>query len=59
MNLKMNLQWFLFELRSEILQWNTLEFTVKTWAGEKVYGAIWEKDIILEIRKMKKEQFFE
>lgn len=35
---------------SEILKWAKLEFTLKTWANHKVYGWIWEKDIIKEIK---------
>jgi len=36
---------------SEILNHQKLEFTLKTWANHKVYGWIWEKDIISEIKK--------
>lgn len=36
---------------SEILNHVKLEFTLKTWANHKVYGWIWEKDIITEIKK--------
>jgi len=36
---------------SEILNHQKLEFTLKTWANHKVYGWIWEKDIIAEIKK--------
>lgn len=36
---------------SENLNGKKLEFSVKTWANDKVYGAIWEKDIIQEVKK--------
>ena len=36
---------------SETLQGKKLEFSVKTGANEKVYGAIWEKDIIQAVKK--------
>ena len=36
---------------SEILNHQKLEFILKTWANHKVYGWIWEKDIIAEIKK--------
>jgi len=36
---------------SEKLNWTKLEFTLKTWSNHKVYGWIWEKDIIAEIKK--------
>ena len=39
---------------SEILNWVKLEFTLKTWANHKVYWWIWEKDIIVEIKKKHK-----
>lgn len=36
---------------SEKLNWQKLDFKLKTWANHKVFWAIWEKDIILEIKK--------
>ena len=36
---------------SEILNHKKLEFTLKTGVNHKVYGWIWEKDIIQEIKK--------
>lgn len=36
---------------SEILDWKELKFTLRTWANWKVYGWIWEKDVIAEIKK--------
>lgn len=35
----------------DILNWQKLEFILKTWANHKVYWGIWEKDIIVEIKK--------
>lgn len=35
---------------SENLTWKKLYFKLKTWAWNKVYGGIWEKDIISEIK---------
>lgn len=35
----------------EKLTWKKIYFTLKTWANNKVYGWIWEKDIISEIKK--------
>jgi ribosomal protein L9 len=34
----------------EILNWQKLDFTLKSWANHKVYWAIWEKDIISQIK---------
>ncbi len=36
---------------SEKLNWQRLDFKLKSWANHKVYWAIWEKDIIIEIKK--------
>lgn len=36
---------------SEKLNWQKLDFKLKTWANQKVFWAIWEKDIIAEIKK--------
>lgn len=36
---------------SEKLNWQKLDFKLKTWANHKVFWAIWEKDIIAEIKK--------
>lgn len=36
---------------SEKLNWQKLDFKLKTWANHKVFWAIWEKDIISEIKK--------
>lgn len=36
---------------SETLNGQKFEFTLKTWANDKVYGGVWEKDIIREIKK--------
>ena len=36
---------------SEKLNWQRLDFKLKTWANHKVFWAIWEKDIISEIKK--------
>lgn len=36
---------------SDNLNWQRLEFKLKTWANHKVFWAIWEKDIIWEIKK--------
>lgn len=36
---------------SEKLNWQKLVFTLKTGTNHKVYGGIWEKDIISEIKK--------
>ncbi len=36
---------------SETLNGQKLEFALKTWANDKVYWGIWEKDIIREIKK--------
>jgi len=36
---------------SEELTWKKLEFLLKTWANWKIYGWIWEKDIIDSIKK--------
>lgn len=35
----------------EKITWAKLNFTLKTWSNHKVYGGIWEKDIISEIKK--------
>jgi len=35
---------------SENLNWKTLEFILRSWTNGKVYGWIWEKDIIEEIK---------
>jgi len=35
----------------EKLNGKILEFELKTWVNEKVYGGIWEKDILLELKK--------
>ena len=35
----------------EKLNGQTLEFALKTWAWEKVYGWVWEKDILLQLKK--------
>lgn len=35
----------------EDLTWKKLDFIAKTWVNHKVYGGIWEKDIIAEIKK--------
>ncbi len=36
---------------SEKLNWQRLDFVLKTWVNHKVYWWIWEKDIILEIKR--------
>lgn len=36
---------------SESLNHKKLEFILKTWTNHKVYGWIWEKDIIDEVKK--------
>ena len=36
---------------SEKLNSQKLEFSLKTWTNNKVYGWIWEKDIIREVKK--------
>ena len=36
---------------AEKLNLKSLEFSLKTWSNWKVYGWIWEKDIIREIKK--------
>jgi len=36
---------------SDKLNGQKLEFVLKTWANHKVYGGIWEKDIIWEIKR--------
>jgi len=36
---------------SDRLNWQKLVFTLKTGANKKVYWGIWEKDIILEIKR--------
>lgn len=36
---------------SDELNWQKLEFVLKTWTNHKVYGGIWEKDVIREIKK--------
>ncbi len=44
----------LIENRHEIvekLNGNKLEFQLKTWANDKVYGWIWEKDILTALKK--------
>lgn len=35
----------------EQLNWEKLLFSLKTWTNWKVYGWVWEKDIINEIKK--------
>lgn len=35
----------------EQLNWQKLDFIVRTWANSKVYGWIWEKDIISMIKR--------
>lgn len=35
---------------AEQLNWKVLKFNLKTWANWKVFGWIWEKDIIKEIK---------
>ncbi len=37
---------------ADTLNWKTLEFKLKTWWWNKVFWAIWEKDIINEIKKV-------
>ena len=32
------------------LNWKTLDFKLKTWANWKVFGGIWEKDVIKAIK---------
>lgn len=36
---------------AEQINWKKLDFTLKAWVNKKVYWAIWEKDIISEIKK--------
>jgi len=36
---------------TDLLEGKSFIFTLKTWANNKVFWAIWEKDIIAEIRK--------
>lgn len=36
---------------SEKLNWQKLEFTLRTWVNHKVYWGIWEKDIIEEVKR--------
>jgi len=36
---------------SDILNGKKLTFSVKTWPNGKVFGGIWEKDIIEEVKK--------
>ena len=36
---------------AEGLTWKRLLFKLRTWANWKVYGWIWEKDIISEVKK--------
>lgn len=36
---------------AEEINWTKLDFKLKTWWWNKVYGWIWEKDIIREIKK--------
>ncbi len=36
---------------SESLNWQKFEFIMRTWNNHKVYGGIWEKDIIREVKK--------
>ncbi len=36
---------------AEKLNWQKLEFILKTWSNHKVYWWIWEKDIIAQIKK--------
>lgn len=33
------------------INWIKLDFTLKTWANHKVYGWIWEKDILSTLKK--------
>ena len=35
---------------TQILNWKKLKFNLKTWVNWKVYGWIWEKDIIKSIK---------
>ncbi len=35
----------------EKLNGQTLDFELKTWGNDKVYGGIWEKDILLQLKK--------
>lgn len=36
---------------SEKLNWKTINFLLKTWSNGKIYGWIWEKDIIEQVKK--------
>ena len=35
----------------EKINWQKFDFKVKTWTNQKVYGWIWEKDVISAIKK--------
>ena len=37
---------------TDLLDGKIFNFTLKTWANNKVYWAIWEKDIIKEVKKV-------
>lgn len=36
---------------SEVLRWQKLDFSLRSWGWDKVYWGVWEKDIIREIKK--------